>query len=203
MKSITMKSIVSETLALGLVLSMSPAAIGSLGAAELTVVAQAQSDDTLQDRVNYRLETSTAVRKYDVKVKVEGGVAMLSGTVATAAQKAEAEKIAKVDGITRVTSTIDVDPAVDKTLGERIKGGFSKTGEKISDGWITTKINWFFVGEDLLKDSRIDVDTKDNVVTLKGTVLSQAGRTRAMELAKATEGVKNVVDQLTVRTSLQ
>ena len=48
---------------------------------------------------------------------------------------------------------------MDKTLGERIKGGFSKTGEKISDGWITTKLNWFFVGEDLLKGSRIDVDT--------------------------------------------
>jgi len=198
-----MKNIVSETLALGLVLSMSPAAIGSLGAAELIVVAQAPSDDTLKDRVNYRLETNTVVRKYDVKVKVEGGVAMLSGAVATAAQKAEAEKIAKVDGIARVDSTITVDPDVDKTLGERVKGGFSKTGEKISDGWITTKINWFFVGEDLLKDSKIDVDTKDHVVTLKGTVLSQAGRTRAVELAKATEGVKNVVDQLTVRTSVR
>ena len=198
-----MKNILSETLALGLVLSMSPAVIGSVTAADLSIVSQAPTDETLKERVAYRLETSAIVRSYDVKVKVDGGVATLSGTVATAAQKAEAAKIAKVDGITRVTSTIDVDPAVDKTLGERIKGGFSKTGEKISDGWITTKINWFFVGEDLLKDSRIDVDTKDNVVTLKGTVLSQAGRTRAMELAKATEGVKNVVDQLTVRTSLQ
>lgn len=196
-----MKNILSETLALGLVLSMSPAVIGSVTAADLSVVLQAPTDAMLKDRVAYRLETNTLVRKYDVKVKVEGGVAMLSGTVATAAQKAEAEKIAKVDGVTRVENTIAVDADVDKTLGERIKGGFSKTGEKISDGWITTKLNWFFVGEDLLKGSKIDVDTKDNVVTLKGTVESPAGRARAVELAKATEGVKTVVNQLTIHTS--
>ena len=196
-----MKNILSETLALGLVLSMSPAVIGSVTAADLSVVLQASTDDMLKDRVAYRLETNTIVRKYDVKVKVEGGVATLSGTVATAAQKAEAEKIAKVDGVTRVVNAVAVDADVDKTLGERIKGGFSKTGEKISDGWITTKLNWFFVGEDLLKGSHIDVDTNDNVVTLKGTVGSSAGRARAAELAKATEGVKTVVNQLTIHTS--
>ncbi len=196
-----MKNILSETLALGLVLSMSPAVIGSVTAADLSIVLQAPTDETLKDRVAYRLETNTLVRKYDVKVKVDGGVATLSGTVATAAQKAEAAKVAKIDGITRVENSIDVDAGVDKTLGERLKGGFSKTGEKISDGWITTKLNWFFVGEDLLKDSKIDVDTKDNVVTLKGTVASQAGRARAAELAKATEGVKTVVNQLTINTS--
>lgn len=198
-----MKNILSETLALGLVLSMSPAVVGSVTAADLSAVVQAPTDELLQDRVAYRLETSTLVRKYDVRVKVEGGVAMLSGTVATAAQKAEAERSAKVDGITRVESTIAVDADVDRTLGDRIKSGFSKTGEKISDGWITTKLNWFFVGEDLLKDSKIDVDTKDNMVTLKGTVKSQAGRARAVELAKATEGVKTVVNQLTILTSAQ
>ena len=86
-------------------------------------------------------------------------------------------------------------------MGDRIKGGFNKAGEKISDGWITTKINWFFVGEDLLKGSDIDVDTKDNLVTLKGTVASPAARARALELARATDGVKRVVDQLVVHTT--
>lgn len=134
-------------------------------------------------------------------VKVDQGVATLSGAVATAAQKAEAERVARVEGIARVESVIAVNLGVDQTLGERIKGGFSKTGDKISDGWITTKVNWFFVGEDLLKDSKINVDTKDNVVTLKGTVESAAGRARAVDLAKETEGVKRVIDQLALRSS--
>jgi hyperosmotically inducible protein len=156
-------------------------------------------DDTLKDRVEYRLETNAVVRKYDVDVKVEQGVAMLSGKVATAAQKAEAEKVARVDGVKRVESTIEVDPAADKTVADRIKNGLSKTGEKINDAWITTKVNWFFMGEDLLKGSDINVDTKDHVVTLKGHVASQPGKARAMELARTTEGVKTVVDQLVVR----
>lgn len=195
----------SGTLAIAIMLSMSTAAIGRAVAQGTPAAkpAQTQTDETLKDRISYRLETSSVVRTYDVKVRVDKGVAMLSGKVATPAQKTEAEKIAKVEGISRVESTIEVDADVDKTLTERIKGGFSKTGEKISDAWITTKVNWFFVGEDRLKGSKIDVDTKDNVVTLKGTVPSPAGRLRAVELAKATEGVKSVVDQLMVSTSSQ
>ena len=204
-----MKHTLSGTLALAMTLSMSTAAMSSAVATDTQAQApspapaQAHTDEMVKDRIAYRLETSSVVRRYDVKVSVAQGVASLSGKVATAAQKAEAERIAKVDGVSRVESTIEVDAEVDKTTTERLKGGFSKTGEKITDGWITTKINWFFVGEDRLKGSHIDVDTKDNVVTLKGTVPSQAGRLRAVELAKETDGVKRVVDQLTVSTSAQ
>lgn len=169
--------------------------------APITAAAAQASDDALKDRIAFRLDTNEMTRKYDIKVKVDHGVATLSGDVATAAQKAEAGKLAKVDGVSRVDNTITVDPGEDKSLGERMKSGMSKTGEKISDAWITTKVNWFFVGEDSLKGSHIDVDTKDNVVTLSGTVMSPAGRTRAVALAKATEGVKSVVDRLTVQTS--
>ncbi len=165
------------------------------------VVAQQPTDDSLKDRIEYRLETSPLVRKYDIDVKVTDGVAQLSGDVATQAQKTEAEKLAHVDGVKKVDSTIKVDPDEDKTVADRIKNGMTKTGEKISDAWITTKVNWFFMGEDLLKGSHIDVDTKDNVVTLKGTVKSQAGRVKAVDLAKNTDGVKRVVDQLAVTTT--
>lgn len=188
---------IPTALALAGILAGPPALSGA--APQATGAATAQDrDDTLKDRIAFRLDTSETVRKYDVKVKVDGGVATLSGDVATAAQKAEAEKLAKVDGIARVQNEIAIDPDEDRSLGERMKAGMSKTGEKISDAWITTKVNWFFVGEDTLKGSRIDVDTKNNVVTLSGTVTSQAGRTRAVALAKQTEGVKDVVDRLTV-----
>jgi osmotically-inducible protein OsmY len=55
-----------------------------------------------------------------------------------------------------------------------------------------------FVGEDLLKDSDINVDTDNHVVTLKGRVMSAAGRAKAVEIAKNTEGVHRVVDRLTI-----
>jgi hyperosmotically inducible periplasmic protein len=104
-----------------------------------------------------------------------------------------------VKGVTKVQNDITVDPNEDKSVADRMKAGLSKTGEKITDAWITTKVKWFFVGEDALDDSSIDVDTKDHVVTLKGTVKSAAGKARAVQLAKNTDGVTKVVDQLTIK----
>ena len=71
-----------------------------------------------------------------------------------------------------------------RKASSKTKEGLSKTGEVITDGWITTRVHSKFVGEDLLKDSDINVDTKDHVVTLKGTVMSAAGRARAVEQAR-------------------
>jgi len=161
--------------------------------------AQKSTDDTLEDRIEYRLETDAIVKKYDIKVKVTNAEAVLTGHVATDAQKAEAGKVAKIDGVTRVQNNVTVDPGADKTLADRTKAGVSKTGEAINDAWIVTKVKWFFVGEDLLKDSNINVDANNKVVTLKGTVKSAAGRTRAVELARGTDGVARVVDELTIK----
>jgi hyperosmotically inducible protein len=162
--------------------------------------AAATDDKTLEDRIDYHLETNALVRKYNVDVKVEKGVVTLTGDVATAAQKAEAERLAKgVSGVTRVDNRIQIDPDEDKTVADRIAKGLSRTGETINDAWITTKVKWFFMGADALEDSDINVDTKDHVVTLKGTVKTEAGRAKAIALAKDTDGVKRVVDQLTIK----
>jgi osmotically-inducible protein OsmY len=71
-------------------------------------------------------------------------------------------------------------------------------GEAITDAWITTKIKADFVNESALKGSDINVDTNNHVVTLKGTVASLAGKTRAGEIAKTTKGVTRVVNELTI-----
>jgi osmotically-inducible protein OsmY len=97
---------------------------------------------------------------------------------------AEKVKDAVVKGVT---------VAADKT-----KEGLSKSGEVITDEWITTRVHERFVGEDLLKDSDISVDTRKHVVTLKGTVIARAGRARATSVAKNTEGVHRVVNRLTI-----
>jgi len=180
-------------------LSVAPSAVIAAYTQTAAIAPTQVPDDTLKDRVNYRLETSSLVRKYDVHVKVDKAVVTLTGDVATAAQKAEAEKLAHVQGVAKVDNQIKVDPDEDKTVADRIKSGMSKTGEAITDTWITTKVHWFFLGEDLLKGSDINVDTKDHVVTLKGTVKTSAGRARAVELAKDTDGVSKVVDQLTIK----
>ena len=83
--------------------------------------------------------------------------------------------------------------ATDKT-----KEGLSKTGEVITDAWITTRVHEEFVNADALKDSHISVDTDKHVVTLTGTVMSSAGRKKATSIAKHVEGVHSVVNRLTI-----
>jgi len=68
----------------------------------------------------------------------------------------------------------------------------------VKDGWLVTKIHSDLVDEDVLSGSNIDVDVKNGVVTLQGTVTSEAGRARAIAEAKKTSGVKNVIDQLRI-----
>jgi hyperosmotically inducible protein len=68
----------------------------------------------------------------------------------------------------------------------------------IKDGWLVMKVHSEMVDEDVLDGSDIDVDVKDGVVTLQGTVPSEAARSRALAVAKANDGVKRVVDQLRI-----
>lgn len=67
-------------------------------------------------------------------------------------------------------------------------------GKVLSDGWITMKIHSLYINEDALDRSNIDVDTRNGVVTLSGTVASEAGRRRAIEIARMADGVKSVTD---------
>ncbi|HEX6162533.1 MAG TPA: BON domain-containing protein [Vicinamibacterales bacterium] len=68
----------------------------------------------------------------------------------------------------------------------------------VKDAWLVMKIHSEFVDEDVLSGSNIDVDVKNGVVTLQGTVPSEAARARAIASAKNNDGVKNVVDQLKI-----
>jgi osmotically-inducible protein OsmY len=104
---------------------------------------------------------------------------------------AEKTKDATVHGAEKTKGTAG-------TAGSKTKDVASDTGEAINDAWITTKIKTEFVNEDALKGSDINVDTNDHVVTLKGTVATPAGKTRAEQIAKTTKGVTSVVNTLTV-----
>src|SRR4051812_34294193 len=108
----------------------------------------------------------------------------LSATTASASQVVEKTKDAVVKD--------------SKIVAAKTKEGLSKTGEVMTDAWITTRVHERFVGEESLKDSDISVDTSHHVVTLKGTVMDRVGRARAARVALKTEGVHRVVNHLTV-----
>lgn len=67
-----------------------------------------------------------------------------------------------------------------------------------TDPAITTSIKSQLVADDLVKARRIDVDTRDSVVTLTGEVGSDAEKARAVEIARNSQGVSRVIDQLII-----
>ena len=68
-----------------------------------------------------------------------------------------------------------------------------------ADASITAAVKTKLLGDTKVGGLKIDVDTKDNVVTLTGTVKSAAERDEAIRLAKNTTGVKSVVNKLIVQ----
>ena len=63
---------------------------------------------------------------------------------------------------------------------------------------ILTTVKSRFVGEDVLKGSDINVDCDQHVVRLRGTVPTAAARDRAVQIARSTDGVQRVIDDLTI-----
>jgi len=74
-------------------------------------------------------------------------------------------------------------------------------GTGLNDGWLWVKTRFDLAAADDLRDSTINVDVDNAVVTLTGTVASAAQKTRAEQVAKSVEDVKSVRNQLRVQAA--
>lgn len=79
--------------------------------------------------------------------------------------------------------------------GEKSRG----TGTYIDDKTITTKITARLAADPVTKATQIDVETYDGVVQLAGFVDSRESIQRAEEIARETEGVRDVQNNLNLR----
>jgi len=103
------------------------------------------------------------------------------------------------------TNTTNSNKAVTREEYEKDKESYSKrakdAGDKIGQGaedlWLWTKAKAALATVDGMRDSTINVDVENAVVTLRGTVASAAQKDAAVKAAKV-EGVTNVKDMLKV-----
>jgi hyperosmotically inducible protein len=169
---------------------------------------------TLTGEVATSAERAQAVklaRKAGARRVVNKLVIDTDKTAARIEDRAEAKKEAIDDRAERQKEAVDRQTAAAKdrldkkpapaTAGNTSAPVVTPTKDRdVVDPWITTKVKTKILAEDLLDKSEINVDTThDGVVTLKGTVPSVAAETRALELARTTEGVRTVVDRLDVK----
>lgn len=88
----------------------------------------------------------------------------------------------------------------DRYINEAKGAGYT-IGSGAEDGWIHFKTKSALATTNDLRDSTINVDVDNNVVTLKGSVASAAQKAAAEKAAKAIDGVKSVRNQLVVKAA--
>ena len=71
--------------------------------------------------------------------------------------------------------------------------------DKVDDATITAKVNAALAADKDLSAVRIDVDTKNGVVTLTGPAPSAEASAQATKIAKNVKGVTSVENKLTVK----
>jgi hypothetical protein len=114
-------------------------------------------------------------------------------------------------GSTTTTTTTSVAPATPsadttaavKSAGTDMANGASraadKAGDALEDSAITAKVKTALLADPAVKGLQINVDTKDGVVTLKGSA-PPSESARAVQIARDTSGVKSVENQLTPKS---
>jgi hypothetical protein len=80
---------------------------------------------------------------------------------------------------------------------EREKGS-STIGQGVNDSWLWFKTRAALLTTSDVRESTINVDVVNDVVTLKGTVETAAQKAKAEEVAKDIDGVKSVKNELKV-----
>ena len=81
---------------------------------------------------------------------------------------------------------------------ERAKANKETVGQTLEDAWIHTKIVAKLIGDTDTPERKINVDVVNGAVTLRGTVDTAEAKSEAERIAKETDGVKKVTNQLKV-----
>jgi len=146
-------------------------------------------DESLRLRVDRALHNNPDYKFDGVNVTVFKGMAQLSGFVDTSDQKSAAADIArKVEGIRDVQNNITV-----KEQNETNNGQF------VDDKSLTGRVRGALSQNPDYKFAEVNVDVFRGTVQLSGFVDSLDQKSKAAEIAKQVPGVKDVVNNITVK----
>ena len=157
-------------------------AAGSGARAEQPVRADSSAIATKQ--IVAKLRSDPELGNNKIEVHVDKGVATLKGKVDSEMEKSRAVSLAAVPGVQIVDDQLKVASEGAKAI--------------VSDSAITTAVKAKFLADSTVRSADISVDTNNGVVALSGTAPSDDAHRQALELARHTDGVKRVDDQIKV-----
>jgi hyperosmotically inducible protein len=145
-------------------------------------------DSVITAKIKAALLTNENIKSLDITVTTSKGEVMLSGFVNNQSQIDISVNLAKgIQGVKDVNNQFT------------IKEGISTVGAKIDDDVITTKVKSALLSDALVKSFDISVVTRNGEVQLSGFVDNQSQITHSIDTAKSIEGVKSVLNHMTIK----
>ena len=200
------------------VLLIAAIAMAMPASAQATRDATAMMNDAwITSQIHAKFFLDPDIKGRNINVDTTAGVVTLRGEVHSAAERTQALAKAKAtDGVKQVIDKLAVTPGDRPVTADirdkaaalprdkeqvkaQAKSAAARVGKEISDTWITTQVEAMYFLDRDVKAMEIGVTTKGGVVTLTGTVDSVAVRQKAIADARSIDGVKQVVDKLSVK----
>lgn len=187
----------SRLTALGVLLCVAAtAAADRPGADAPAAVRDAWIDGQLQ--ATYAL--SSVLAPFHIGTAVDQGVVTLSGAVGDDTERDLAATIAReIDGVSKVENGLKVDAtAVPARPMEPVGDQRPTFRQRIEDATATAKVRSNLLSNGDTRRLSINVETRNGVVILSGTVPSLKEKMLAEMIARNTDGIDNVRNQLAI-----
>lgn len=132
-------------------------------------------------------------------------VAMTLGLVACDRNSGDQTAGQKLDAAVAKTEQVAADAQKKMEIAANDAGASTRTAAAnaaavMDDAGITAKVSAGLAKDEELSAVKIDVDTRNGIVTLNGPVKTAPARDRAEKIARDVQGVNAVVNQLTITT---
>lgn len=148
----------------------------------------ANMDSRIESSAKQSHVFKTYLQDDDIKIQSKDGAVTLTGMVVDESHKSLAhETVIGLPGVKSVDNRLEVK-------------GTPPTAN--SDAWLVTKVKTALLFHRSV-NAGTEVDVKDGIVTLKGTADNHAQKDLTTEYARDVEGVKDVKNEMVVKTNLK
>jgi len=156
----------------------------------------ALDDGQVTSSIQAKYFLDPTIKGRHVEVATQAGVVTLTGELGSEGERAQALLLARsTQGVQRVEDHLTVNAGAADTVTDGTAPATPRI--PIDDAVVATTVKSQLTADPELKG--IDVTVQEGVAQLQGTVASTSARQKAVDLARNSEGVTQVVDRLRIR----
>ncbi|ETN98758.1 transport-associated protein [Reticulomyxa filosa] len=157
------------------------------------------SDTAITSIIKAKYLADSEVSALKIKVETDHGEVLLSGNVPSEESAEHAITLAEDTNATASLIACNFSATALATTSAKVTDESSTVKNVVSDSAITAAVKSKFIADSDIKSLSIHVETVNGKVTLIGQVPSAAMKEKAIDIAKNSDGVAEVISKLTVK----